>query len=141
MAFEAVLGIGIVALTGALIDATPPQGETVAAAARAYTHRTLVGTNLLSVAVYPLVAGTVHVAIQLTNRATAPVDAYQVAAQLSLPSRGIGPIAVPLRHLFTGSWVADNVVLPLAGRWRLQVGVLTDPITEIDRTFDLTVYG
>jgi copper transport protein len=141
LAFEAALGIGIVALTGALIDAAPPQGETVAAAARAFTDHARVGPNLLSVAVYPLVAGNVHVAIQLTDRATTPVDAFQVTAQLSLPSHGVGPITVPLVHQFTGSWVADDVLLPLAGHWRLQVGVLTDPVTEYDETFNFTIYG
>jgi copper transport protein len=141
VAFEALIGLGIVALTGALIDSVPPQGEKVVAAARAYTHRTSIGADSLSVVVYPLVAGTAHVAVQLTNRATAPVDAFQVTAQLSLPSRRIGPIEVPLTHQFTGSWVADNVTLPLSGHWTLEVSVLTDPITEIDRTFDFTIYG
>jgi copper transport protein len=141
LAFEAALGIGVVALTGALIDAAPPQGETVAAAARAYTAHAPVGPDILSVSVYPLVPGPVHVAIQLTDRATEPVDAFQVTAQLSLPSRGIGPINVPLTHQFTGSWVADNVLLPVGGHWKLQVNVLTDPITETDRTFTFTIYG
>jgi hypothetical protein len=50
-------------------------------------------------------------------------------------------ITVPLVHSFTGSWVADNVVVPFAGRWQLQVTVLTDPITEVMRTFSFTVYG
>jgi copper transport protein len=141
LAFEAALGIGIVALTGALIDAAPPQGETVAAASRTYTAHAPVGSDVLSVAVYPLVAGPVNVAIQLTDRATKPVDAFQVTAQVSQPSRHIGPINVPLTHQFTGSWVADNVLLPVGGHWRLQVSVLTDPITEIDRTFTFTIYG
>jgi copper transport protein len=140
LAFEAALGIGIVALTGALIDAAPPQGETVAAAARAYTAHAPVGSDVLYVSVYPLVPGPVHVAIQLTDRATEPVDVFQLTAQVSLPSRGIGPINVPLTHQFTGSWVASNVLLPVGGRWKLQVAVLTDPITEIDRTFTLTIY-
>jgi copper transport protein len=141
LAFEAALGIGIVALTGALIDAAPPQGETTAAAARAFTAHAPVGSDVLSVAVYPLVPGTVTVAIQLTDRASVPVDAFQVTAALSLPSRQVGPITVPLTHPFTGSWVASGVPVPLAGRWALEVGVLTDPITEIDRTFDFRIYG
>jgi copper transport protein len=141
LAFEAALAIGVVALTGALIDAAPPQGETAAAAARAFTARAPVGSDVLSVAVYPLVTGTVHVAVQLTDRASKPVDAFQVTAQLSLPSRQVGPITVPLTHPFTGSWVADSVLVPLAGRWQLQVGVLTDPITEVDRTFNFRIYG
>ncbi|HEY3810254.1 MAG TPA: copper resistance protein CopC [Acidimicrobiales bacterium] len=141
LAFEAVIGLGVVALTGALVDAAPPQAETVAASARAYTHATTVGSDSLSVAVYPLVPGTAHVAVQLTNRATDPVNALQVTAQLTLPSRRIGPITVALVHPFVGSWVADNVVVPLAGRWQLQVTVLTDPITEVIRTFTFTVYG
>jgi copper transport protein len=130
-----------VALTGALIDAAPPQGETVAAAARSYTAHAPVGPNVLSVAVYPLVPGPVNVGIQLTDRTTQPVDVFQVTAQVSQPSRRIGPINVPLSHQFTGSWVASNVLLPVGGRWKLQVSVLTDPITEIDRTFTFTIYG
>ena len=122
LAFEAALAIGVVALTGALIDAAPPQGETAAAAARAFTAHAPVGSDVLSVAVYPLVPGTVHVAVQLTNRASMPVDAFQVTAQLSLPSRQVGPITVPLTHPFTGSWVADSVVVPLGGRWQLAGG-------------------
>jgi copper transport protein len=141
LAFEAALAIGVVALTGALIDAAPPQGETAAAASRAFTAHAPVGRDVLSVAVYPLVTGSVHVAVQLTDRASRPVDAFQVTAQLSLPSRRVGPISVPLTHPVTGSWVADNVLLPLAGRWQLQVAVLTDPITEIDRTFNFRIYG
>jgi copper transport protein len=141
LAFEAALGIGIVALTGALIDAAPPQSEAVAAAARAFTAHAPVGSDVLSVAVYPLVPGSVSVAIQLTNRQTEPVDAFQVAAQLSLPSRALGPITVGLTHRVTGSWTAANVLLPLPGRWELEVSVLTDPITETDRVFHFTIYG
>ena len=99
------------------------------------------GSDVLSVAVYPLVPGTVHVAIQLTDGASVPVDAFQVTAQLYLPSRQVGPISVSLTNPVTGSWVADNVLVPLGGRWQLRVGVLTDPITEIDRTFNFTIYG
>ncbi len=141
LAFEAAIGIGIVALTGVLVDTVPPQGERVAATARAYTGRTLVARDyLLSVAVYPLVPGTVHVAIQLTNRATVPVDAFQVTAQMRLPARNIGPLAVTLQRQATGSWVGETE-LPLPGRWQLMVAVLTDPITQIDRAFNFTIYG
>jgi copper transport protein len=140
LAFEAAPGIGIVGLTGALIDAAPPQGETVAAAARAYTAHARVGSDVVSVAVYPLVPDTVHVAIQLTNRQTVPVDAFQVSAQVSLPSRGVGPVDVPVTHQSLGTWVGD-VLVPVKGRWKLQVGVLTDPITEIDRAFTFRIYG
>jgi copper transport protein len=124
-----------------LIDSVPPEGERVAATARAYTgHRVVAQDYLLSVAVYPLVPGTVHVAIQLTNRATAPVDAFQVTAQLGLPARDIGPLPVTLSQQATGSWVGETQV-PLPGRWQLVVAVLTDPITEVDSAFNFTIYG
>jgi nitrogen fixation protein FixH len=142
LALEAVIGIGVVALTGVLVDTAPPVGERAAATARAFTAERALGSNYrLSVAVYPLVPGMVHVAVQLTNRATVPVDAFQVTAQLELPARQIGPLAVPLTHQFTGSWVADNVEVPLGGHWQLLVAVLTDPITEVDTTFHFTIYG
>ncbi len=142
LAFEAAIGIGIVALTGVLIDSVPPQGERVAATARAFTGRKAVAHDyLLSVAVYPLVPGTVNVGIQLTNRATVPVDPFQVTAQLDLPARGIGPLPVTLTHQSPGSWVADNVQVPLPGHWQLLVAVLTDPITEVDTAFHFTIYG
>ncbi len=141
LAFEAAIGIGIVALTGVLIDTAPPEGERVAATARAYTgHRVVAHDYVLSVAVYPLVPGTVHVAIQLTNRATVPVDAFQVTAQMRLPARDIGPLSLSLQHQSTGSWVGETDV-PLPGRWQLMVAVLTDPITEVDTVFNFTIYG
>jgi copper transport protein len=140
LAFETAIAIGVVALTGVLVDTAPPQGERAEAAALASTHRTTVGSDSLSVAVYPLVAGTVHVGIQLTDRSTEPVDAFQMSAQVSLPSRHIGPLSVPLSHQSVGSWVG-SVDVPLAGHWTLLVSVLTDPITDVDRTFPFTIYG
>jgi copper transport protein len=130
-----------VALTGVLIDTVPPEGERVAATARAYTGSSMVAQDyLLSVAVYPLVPGTVHVAIQLTNRATVPVDPFQVTAQMRLPARNIGPLPVTLKHQSTGSWAGEAPV-PLPGHWQLLVAVLTDPITEADAAFHFTIYG
>jgi hypothetical protein len=130
-----------VALTGVLIDTVPPQGERVAATARAYTGRAVIAPRyLLSVAVYPLVPGTVHVAVQLTNRGTVPVDPFQVTAQMRLPARNIGPLPLTLTHQGTGSWVGQTDV-PLPGHWQLLVSVLTDPITEVDSAFTFTIYG
>ena len=93
-------------------------------------------------AVYPLVPGTVHVAVQLTNRATVPVDAFQVTAQLdaSGPDRS-ARCAVPLTHQSTGSWVARQRGRAPARTLATVVGVLTDPITEVDTAFHFTIYG
>ena len=141
LAFEALLGLGVVVLTGALIDSAPPQSEHVAAAARSYSASTRMGADIVSVAVHPLVPGTATVAVQVTDQHTHPINPFQVTASLSLPSKGIGPLAVPLTRDFTGNWVADNIAVPVGGEWRLSVSLLTDPVTEIDHSFAFRIYG
>ncbi len=137
--FEALLGVAVVAVTALLVDGAPPFSVTQAEAATSFNQTQSVGHHdLVSVAVYPLVTGPVEVSVQYTNGVTL-VDPFQLYAQLRLPARGVGPLTVPLEHLGVGTWVATGVVVPLPGRWQLMVGVLTDPVTEVDRTFTLTV--
>ncbi len=50
------------------------------------------------------------------------VAEFQVSA--SLPSRGIAPIAIPVRRLGPGHYTASGVSLPIRGDWNLTVRVL-----------------
>jgi copper transport protein len=135
---EALLGVAVVAVTALLVDGAPPYAEAQASSQAAFYQTQNIGHNLVSVAVYPLTPGPVEVSVQYTNGHTV-VDPFQLYAQLSLPARAIGPLSVPLQHLGTGTWVAKAVDVPLPGRWRLMVGVLTDPVTEVDLNFTFTV--
>jgi copper transport protein len=53
----------------------------------------------------------------------------EVRASLQLPGAGIDPLPVSLARTAPGRFVADGVVVPVAGTWTLDVHVRT---TEFD---------
>ena len=56
------------------------------------------------------------------------VGEFQASA--SLPSRGIAPIAIPVRRAGPGHWIGSAVNLPIRGDWNLTIRVL---LTETDQ--------
>jgi copper transport protein len=49
---------------------------------------------------------------------------------LALPSKGLGPITVPVEVVSPGHYQNDNVTIPFAGDWDLDLTVRTSPIDE-----------
>ena len=60
----------------------------------------------------------------------APVAIPELDAAISLPSEGVGPLAIPLVVATPGHFRASDVDIPLAGDWSLKVTVRTSPIDE-----------
>jgi copper transport protein len=54
----------------------------------------------------------------------------ELDAAISLPSAGIGPLAIPLFVASPGHFRANDFDIPLAGDWRLKLTVRTSPIDE-----------
>ena len=49
---------------------------------------------------------------------------------LTLPSRDVGPLAVPVQRAGPGHFVASNFNIPLQGQWTLEVKALLSDIDE-----------
>jgi copper transport protein len=61
----------------------------------------------------------------------APLAAKEVTLEFSDPAAGIEPIRKAARDGGDGRWTVDGLVLPVAGMWHVEVGVLVSD-------FDLT---
>ncbi|MGX7678258.1 copper resistance CopC/CopD family protein [Jatrophihabitans sp. DSM 45814] len=125
---EVIVGATVLGVTGVLI-AQPP-GKVALAAQRAkpqFTNVALSSTSSARVEITPGVHGSVQIEIDLTS----PTTPTQVTATASLPSKELGPIAVPLQAAGPKSYTASGVILPSSGEWQITLTVQT---SEFDST-------
>lgn len=123
---EVVVAAVILAVTSLLVNAQPA----TSALRRPFSTELRSGPLLIDVVVDPAKVGPAQVHFYTLSPEGAVKDVAEMKAQLTLPSRGIGPITVPLTRAGPGHFVATRVDLPIAGRWRLDVRAR---LTEIDQ--------
>ena len=130
---EAVLGLVILAVTAALVNATP-------AVNAAGTNGGAAGVTLRSsqvtvdITITPAVAGLNDVHVSTYSRASAPLDVAEITVTVDLPERDIAPIDVPLRRLGPGHYLSPGFDIPLAGDWRVAAKVRTTDVDQVTLT-------
>jgi copper transport protein len=78
-----------------------------------------------------------HVYVSLPGSALQPVTG--VEARLSLPSRDLGPIPVPLAAEGVNHFSAYDVQFPFAGEWELDLRVRATPTETVRFTTPFSV--
>lgn len=129
---EAALLVGVVLVTGVLVDTSPeePADPVAPVAARS----TELGDVVVAADVTPGVPGPTTVTIRLEHPDGGPADGVQsLSARLSSDAVDLGD--VPLTFVGPGTYAAP-VVLPAPGTWRLQVSVrrseFDNPVTTLE---------
>jgi len=119
---EVVVGAIVLAVSGVLI-AQPPGKVSLATIRAKPRHVGVAVSNSLSadVSVSPGTRGPVQVSISLTGTG----NPLTVTATASLPSKSLGPIAVPLQAIGPRSYTASDVLLPSSGDWQINFVVKT----------------
>ena len=121
VATELCVGLAILGVTAVLVGTPPPRG-----AANSTFTTTLVQQDMIaSIAVEPARQGTgntLHVYISPPGGSLAKVDSAEV--RLTLPSRDLGPIPVPLTAQGVNHYAAYDVQLPFKGEWQLELLVV-----------------
>ncbi|MEV6612049.1 copper resistance protein CopC [Kutzneria sp. NPDC051319] len=123
---EAVIGIGVLALTAVLV-ATPPGARPAQAVSdvqlaldkgRAVVRLDppKVGASTFTAAVYDASGGA--------------WDVPEVTATLELPDQHIGPMTVSLARSGAGRYASHGLILPRPGSWRLELTVRTTDVDE-----------
>ena len=79
---------------------------------------------MAEVAVTPGHAGPVSVSIAILTGDFGPLDAKEVTLTISSPAAGIEPIRRPAVRAGDGTWRVDDLVVPVAGRWDVEVAIL-----------------
>jgi copper transport protein len=129
---ELIFGAIILALTSMLVNTSPPHTT----APNVPLETTLkAGSVSFEVHFGPAdfkggpkagVPNVLHLTV--LNRAGVPKDVVEMRATLSLPSRGIPPIVIPLEHQNRGFYFGRDIKVPFPGTWSLN---LTAFVTEV----------
>jgi copper transport protein len=135
--WEVGIAVVVLGLTAALV-ATPPgghdhgPGEIVAAQGGPFLHAvSLPGSGDVQVWVDPAKPGNNQIVLNVRDGKGFNRDVPEVAAELRMPAGNIGPLPVTLTKAGPGQFVANGVVVPVAGTWQLSVKVRS---TDFDQT-------
>jgi copper transport protein len=145
---EAGIAATVLALTAILVNAEPGRTAEAAALAAAagpvQAHLTFDtggpnGTGSLDVRVDPARTGpdTLRVTVRAPDGAAR--DVPELRAELTLPARHLGPLAVPVDRQGPGRYQGTEQI-PLAGDWQLALTVRTSDIDETTVRLPLTVH-
>jgi copper transport protein len=83
--------------------------------------------------------GRSEVEIMIRDGNFQPITPKGVTLVFSQPAAGIEPLRREAAAISDARWRVDNVVLPTAGRWRLQIEVLIDDFQKISLEDDILI--
>ena len=132
---EAALAACVLGITSLLVAADPAR----AAGDHAFTATRLVGNTAVSVVVAPARTGPVDVHLYLSNPAAGLTAVKEATATFSLPAKGITGLKLPLVFAGADHYVANNVELPISGRWTLAVSVRIGELDQHTTSFTVPI--
>lgn len=127
---EAVVAVVVLAVTALLVNAQPARS----ALAQPFSTEMRSDAVLVDVTVDPAKTGPAALHFYTLSPEGAVKEVQDLTASLTLPSRDVGPLAVPVQRAGPGHFVASGFNIPLSGKWTLEVKVLLSDIDEADVT-------
>ena len=134
---ETVLGVAILAVTALLVNAQPARS----ALAQPYAAELVADDLLIDLTIDPAKAGPAEIHVYTLTAMGAVAEVEELTLSLTLPSRDIGPLEVPLERAGPGHFSAYDVEIPLPGRWTIDVQALVDEFTEATAQDTIEVRG
>ncbi|UMG94774.1 copper resistance protein CopC [Nocardioides sp. TF02-7] len=140
-AAEAGVLVGVLLLTGLLVDRSPEPDTSAAAAqqARPQSRTTTLGEAEVVATVSPPTSGPATVTLEMRDANGASYEGYE-APQDSLSSDQVDLGVVPLQSIAPGTYSAE-VVFPSPGEWTLQVSLRIDEFENPVTTVDFSIGG
>lgn len=135
-AVEAAILVAILLVTGVLVDKSPARGTASSASS---TQSGVLGDAKVVAKISPLKVGSNVVTIKLLDTDGAPTE-FAEAPRAKLMSDQVDLGDVPVTPGDPGTYTAD-VVLPAAGKWRLQISLRTGAFDNPVATLNFTVAG
>lgn len=136
---EALLAIGVLAVTAVLVNTEPGRSAydreqaakpQTASVSTPFDAGGTSGKGIVDVTVDPARQGANTLDVFVRDPLRNPADPPEVTVSIALPDKQIAGIDVPLEHIGPGQWRAQGVAMPMAGTWQVTVAVRT---TDIDR--------
>ncbi|MFD0636713.1 copper resistance D family protein [Catenulispora yoronensis] len=143
VACEVAVGVCVLALTSALVNAAPARTAVAAgagpvSASVAFDTGGPAGTGTVQVTVDPARTGTDTVHLYTLGANGAREQVLEIEASFGLAAQNIGPLPVRLRASGLGH-LTGTVAVPVAGSWQLAVTVRTDDIDETVVRIPITI--
>jgi copper transport protein len=123
---ELVFGITVLVLTSMLVNSQPARS----ALALPFSTEMRTPNMLIDVTIDPAKAGPIVMHIYTLTPSGTNQYIQDVTAQLSLPSKGIAPIDVPLERAGPSHFRVTNFSIPFPGKWLLVVRAYKTPVDE-----------
>jgi copper transport protein len=135
---EAALAVTILGVV-ATWRFTPPPRSLEAAAARPAAVHIHTARAMADVTLSPGHVGPVDASIVVMTGDFGPLDAKEVTLTLADPAAGIEPIRRRATNNGDGTWRVDDLVVPVAGRWDIEVAILASEfdLVRINETIDI----
>ena len=149
---EVVFGIAVLTITALLVNAQPARS----ALALPFTKEFREPTMSIDVIVAPAKAGPLDVHVYTLSPAGGNLFTPGVTAEISLPSKHIPPISVPLKRAGPGHFLAcagpvaldaatanatcsRQFAIPYPGKWHLVIRALRNEFDEVAVETDITI--
>lgn len=133
--FESLVGVAVLVATSLLVAANPSG----AAANDAFTGAKVVKSTVIEATVVPARPGPVTMHLYASDSTTGLTTTFDATATMSLPSRGITGVKVPLRRTGRAHWSVYGFDIPIRGNWQLEVTVTIGDLTSRTTTFDVSI--
>jgi copper transport protein len=142
VAAEVMIAMAVLAITAVLVN-TPTAREAYSppsSAAAAFDTGGPGGRGNVSVLVTPARLGPNQFHVSVTDNSGRPYLPQQIQADLSLPSRGLGPLPVRLSTDEPGVYRSGLTVVPATGVWQLRVTIRSDAFDETTVAIPVSVH-
>jgi copper transport protein len=97
------------------------------------------GESSVIVTFEPARTGTNQLHFTILDASSRLLDPPELRASLSLDSQGLGPLPMTLQKLGPGHYWAPNVLVPIAGDWKLTVLLRTSEVDEHQASTQVTI--
>jgi copper transport protein len=139
---ELVFGIAILVITAMLVNAQPARS----ALSLPYSTEFREPTMLIDLIISPAKAGPVDFHVYALSPAGGNLFTPQITAQMSLPSKGIAPLTIPLVRAGPNHFLAcvgpvtqvgstatcnDKFSIPFSGKWLIVIRALRNEFDEV----------
>ncbi len=147
---ELVFGIAVLTITALLVNAQPARG----ALNVPFTKEVRTASMVVDVIIDPAKAGPVDIHVYVLTPSGVNLFTPDVTGEMSLPSKGIAPIPIPMvrggpNHFLAckgppaqvGSTVtcSDKFAIPFSGTWHIVLRALRDQFNEVVAPIDVNI--
>jgi copper transport protein len=139
---ELVFGIAVLTITAMLVNAQPARSALALPFAKEFREPSM----LVDLIVDPAKAGLVDMHVYILTPSGGNLFAHGVTAEMSLPSKGIAPITIPMKRAGPNHFLAckgppaqvastvtcsDKFAIPFSGKWLIVIRALRDQFNEV----------